>query len=111
MRPTAAAPPRPSGLARGRGEMADAAGLGPVGGDTVGVQVPSPAPGCRVARPMAKGAIVSGAQPGPPPGGRPPVPPDVLARRAEGKHRLRPAALRQTSGDLCHLRGSLPLEW
>ena len=29
----------------------------------------------RVARPMAKGAIVSGAQPGPPPGGRPPVPP------------------------------------
>ena len=29
---------------RGRGEMADAAGLGPVGGDTVGVQVPSPAP-------------------------------------------------------------------
>src|ERR1700685_2236606 len=30
--------------ARGRGEMADAAGLGPVGGNTVGVQVPSPAP-------------------------------------------------------------------
>jgi hypothetical protein len=27
----------------GRGEMAYAAGLGPVGGDTVGVQIPPPA--------------------------------------------------------------------
>jgi peroxiredoxin Q/BCP len=31
----------------GRGEMAYAAGLGPVGGDTVGVQIPPPAPGPR----------------------------------------------------------------
>jgi hypothetical protein len=38
--------PGNGGQARGRGEMADAAGLGPVGGNTVGVQVPSPAPGC-----------------------------------------------------------------
>jgi PknH-like extracellular domain len=30
--------------ASGRGEMAYAAGLGPVGGDTVGVQIPPPAP-------------------------------------------------------------------
>ena len=28
----------------GRGEMAYAAGLGPVGGDTVGVRIPPPAP-------------------------------------------------------------------
>src|SRR5579863_4795802 len=30
-------------VARGRGEMADAAGLGPVGGNTVGVRIPPPA--------------------------------------------------------------------
>ena len=33
---------RRTGVARGRGEMADAAGLGPVGGNTVGVQSPRP---------------------------------------------------------------------
>src|SRR6266571_2346212 len=32
-----------AGRERGRGEMAYAAGLGPVGGDTVGVQIPPPA--------------------------------------------------------------------
>jgi hypothetical protein len=30
-------------MPRGRGEMAYAAGLGPVGGNTVGVQIPPPA--------------------------------------------------------------------
>ena len=34
----------PVGRERGRGEMAYAAGLGPVGGDTVGVRIPPPAP-------------------------------------------------------------------
>ena len=40
----------------GRGEMAYAAGLGPVGGDTVGVQIPPPA---LKAAPSAQGGTLT----------------------------------------------------
>src|ERR1700685_1170306 len=58
---------KPAGILRGRGEMADAAGLGPVGGNTVGVRIPPPA------------QLSSG--------GTTPRTPDVGRRAPDGKNR------------------------